>query len=276
MHSPPGIWTERNALSMGFTVPGIKVMLTTPDYGPVPLPWLGWAVQRSFLRTSRRGWELGSTHCRGRLHELVVPAAAASLLLRHGREKRDPEECVQEASVSRVTWNAGCLFHIVRHREPIISYVGLDIHVKNIAICILDENAKLHTWRQLRTEHEMMVVLELSPDRRDYLQCLRGSKHLYSWNRIRFVNGGAGVVVFFNNMAQCQQCGFATHHGQFEKTDRLNRRRMINALNGVETSGSFRMCDAVLACERNWTDTQYQPHACRLRARQVGVLTSNG
>ncbi len=44
-------------------------------------------------------------------------------------------------------------------------YVGLDIHSKNVAICILDENGKLVRRTQVRTIAEMLEVLERLPDR---------------------------------------------------------------------------------------------------------------
>jgi transposase len=44
-------------------------------------------------------------------------------------------------------------------------YVGLDIHSKHIAVCVLDENGKLVRRAQVRTIDEMMRILEGLPGR---------------------------------------------------------------------------------------------------------------
>ena len=44
-------------------------------------------------------------------------------------------------------------------------YVGLDIHSKHVAICVLDENGKLLRRGQVRTIHETLGILERLPDR---------------------------------------------------------------------------------------------------------------
>jgi transposase len=44
-------------------------------------------------------------------------------------------------------------------------YVGLDIHSKHIAICVVDENGKIARRLRLRTIAEMMNLLERLPDR---------------------------------------------------------------------------------------------------------------
>jgi hypothetical protein len=44
-------------------------------------------------------------------------------------------------------------------------YVGLDIHDKRIAICILGETGQIVRRAQVRTIDEMMRMLEALPDR---------------------------------------------------------------------------------------------------------------
>jgi transposase len=44
-------------------------------------------------------------------------------------------------------------------------YVGLDIHIKHVTICVLDENGKLVRRGQVRTIQELIGMLELLPDR---------------------------------------------------------------------------------------------------------------
>jgi transposase len=44
-------------------------------------------------------------------------------------------------------------------------YVGLDIHSKHVAICVLDENGKVFRRAQVRTIHETLGLLERLPDR---------------------------------------------------------------------------------------------------------------
>ena len=44
-------------------------------------------------------------------------------------------------------------------------YVGLDIHDKLIAICVLGENGQVACRAQVRTIDEMMRILEALPDR---------------------------------------------------------------------------------------------------------------
>jgi transposase len=44
-------------------------------------------------------------------------------------------------------------------------YVGLDIHSKHVAICVLDENGKVFRRAQVRTIHETVGLLERLPDR---------------------------------------------------------------------------------------------------------------
>ena len=39
-------------------------------------------------------------------------------------------------------------------------YVGLDIHSKHVAICVLDDNGKLFRRAQVRTIHETLEFLE--------------------------------------------------------------------------------------------------------------------
>ena len=42
-------------------------------------------------------------------------------------------------------------------------YVGLDVHSKSIAICVLDSNGKVHQRRCVRRADEMLAVLEQLP-----------------------------------------------------------------------------------------------------------------
>ena len=44
-------------------------------------------------------------------------------------------------------------------------YVGLDIHAKHIAMCVLTEVGKIYRRCQVRTIDEMMQTLERLPDR---------------------------------------------------------------------------------------------------------------
>jgi hypothetical protein len=44
-------------------------------------------------------------------------------------------------------------------------YVGLDIHDKHIAICLLSENGQVVRRAQVRTIDEMMRLLEALPER---------------------------------------------------------------------------------------------------------------
>ena len=44
-------------------------------------------------------------------------------------------------------------------------YVGLDIHIKNIFICILNDNGKIERQLKVRQVDQMMDVLEKLPDR---------------------------------------------------------------------------------------------------------------
>ena len=44
-------------------------------------------------------------------------------------------------------------------------YVGLDIHDKRIAICVLSETGQIVRRAQVRTIDEMMRMLEALPDR---------------------------------------------------------------------------------------------------------------
>jgi hypothetical protein len=44
-------------------------------------------------------------------------------------------------------------------------YVGLDIHDKRIAICVLSENGHVVRRAQVRTIDEMMRILQALPDR---------------------------------------------------------------------------------------------------------------
>ena len=44
-------------------------------------------------------------------------------------------------------------------------YVGLDIHDKRIAICVLGETGQIVRRAQVRTIDEMMRILEALPDR---------------------------------------------------------------------------------------------------------------
>ena len=46
-------------------------------------------------------------------------------------------------------------------------YVGLDIHDKRIAICVLNETGQIVRRAQVRTIDEMMRILEVLPDRFD-------------------------------------------------------------------------------------------------------------
>ena len=43
-------------------------------------------------------------------------------------------------------------------------YVGLDIHDKRVAICVLSENGQVVRRAQVRTIDEMMPFLEALPD----------------------------------------------------------------------------------------------------------------
>ena len=44
-------------------------------------------------------------------------------------------------------------------------YVGLDIHIKNIFICILNDNGKIERQLKVRQVDQMMDVLKKLPDR---------------------------------------------------------------------------------------------------------------
>ena len=44
-------------------------------------------------------------------------------------------------------------------------YVGLDIHIKHIFICILNDNEKIERPLKVRQVDQMMNVLEKLPDR---------------------------------------------------------------------------------------------------------------
>ena len=43
-------------------------------------------------------------------------------------------------------------------------YVGLDIHAKHIAVCVLTETGQIYRRGQVRTIDEMMRILENLPD----------------------------------------------------------------------------------------------------------------
>src|SRR5215216_2896066 len=49
--------------------------------------------------------------------------------------------------------------------EADMLYVGLDIHAKHIAMCVLTEAGKIYRRCQVRTIDEMMQTLERLPDR---------------------------------------------------------------------------------------------------------------
>ena len=44
-------------------------------------------------------------------------------------------------------------------------YVGLDIHDKRIAICVLNETGQIVRRAQVRTIDEMMAIVDALPDR---------------------------------------------------------------------------------------------------------------
>ena len=49
--------------------------------------------------------------------------------------------------------------------EVIMLHVGLDIHSRHIAICVLNESGQLIHRSQVRTIDQMMRILERLPDR---------------------------------------------------------------------------------------------------------------
>ena len=67
---------------------------------------------------------------------------------------------------------------------------------------------------------------------------------------------GVDADIFLNSMAQCPKCGFVTHYGRFEKSDGLDRKRALRALNGLKKSHLFHKYDAAIACEQNWTNSE--------------------
>jgi hypothetical protein len=59
----------------------------------------------------------------------------------------------------------GCVFEVHQLQEATMFYVGLDIHDKRIAICVLNEAGQVARRAQVRTIDEMMRILESLPER---------------------------------------------------------------------------------------------------------------
>src|SRR6516165_8621331 len=67
-----------------------------------------------------------------------------------------------------------------RLQEATMFYVGLDIHDKRIAICVLSEAGQVARRAQVRTIDEMMRILEALPDRFEVCyEASRGSGHYH-------------------------------------------------------------------------------------------------
>ena len=97
---------------------------------------------------------------RARLGVLPVGSSCAPAVARVG------VETMKEAPVSRVTWNpVVAVSEVHRLQEATMFYVGLDIHDKRIAICVLGETGQIVRRAQVRTIDEMMRILEALPDR---------------------------------------------------------------------------------------------------------------
>jgi len=73
-------------------------------------------------------------------------------------------------------------------------YVGLDIHAKRIAICVLNETGQIVRRAQVRTVDQMMRILEGLPDRFEVCyeaSCGYGHYHDYLHPPGRTSSGGS-------------------------------------------------------------------------------------